>query len=71
MSVRTQNERAYTLCSDKDTILPDNYQNCVKLSVTVKTVHGSHSTIENVGDYISELLTEIEDDRLLLCRLPM
>ncbi len=66
MSVSTQNERAYTLCSDKDTILPDNYQNCVKLSVTVKTVHGSHSTIENVGDYISELLTEIQNDNLLL-----
>ena len=66
MSVSTQNERAYTLCSDKDTILPDNYQNCVKLSVTVKTVHGSHSTIENVGDHISELLTEIQNDNLLL-----
>ncbi|MBR5179676.1 MAG: MBL fold metallo-hydrolase [Lachnospiraceae bacterium] len=66
MSVITQNERAYTLCSDKDTILPDNYQNCVKLSVTVKTVHGSHSTIENVGDHISELLTEIQNDNLLL-----
>ena len=66
MSVSTQNERAYTLCSDKDTILPDNYQNCDKLSVTVKTVHGSHSTIENVGDHISELLTEIQNDNLLL-----
>ena len=71
MSVSTQNERAYTLCSNRDTILPDNYQNCVKLSVTVKTVHGSHSTIENVGDYISDLLTEIEDDRFPLCRPPM
>lgn len=66
MSVSTQNERAYTLCSDKDTILPDNYQNCVKLSVTVKTVHGSHSTIENVEEHISELLTEIQNDNLLL-----
>jgi len=66
MSVSTQNERAYTLCSDKDTILPDNHRNCVKLSGTVKTVHGSHSTIENVGDHISEMLTEIAKDRLLL-----
>ena len=32
MSVSTQNERAYTLCSEGDTILPDNYQNCKKLS---------------------------------------
>ena len=66
MSVSTQNERAYTLCSDKDTILPDNYQNCVKLSVTVKTVHGSHSTIENVEEHISELLTEIQNDTLFM-----
>ena len=66
MSVSTQNECAYTLCSDKDTILPDNNQNCDKLSVTVKTVHGSHSTIENVEEHISELLTEIQNDNLLL-----
>ena len=66
ISVSTQNEHAYTLCSDKDTILPDNYQNCVNLSVTVKTVHGSHSTIENIGDHMSELLTQIQNDHLLL-----
>ena len=66
MSVNTQNERAYTLCSDKDTILPDNYQNCKKLSERVVRVHGSHSTIENVGEHISELLNQIQNDRLLL-----
>ncbi|MBR4627303.1 MAG: MBL fold metallo-hydrolase [Ruminococcus sp.] len=66
MSVSTQNERAYTLCSDGDNVLPDNYADCVRLSGTVKAVHGSHSTIENVGEHISELLTEIQNDRMLL-----
>ncbi len=66
MSVQEKNERAYTLCSDGDTILPENYSNCVKLSEQVVRVHGSHSTIENVGEHISELLTEIDNDRLLL-----
>ena len=65
-SVSRRNGRAYTLCSDKDTILPDNYQNCVKLSAAVRIVHGSHSTIENVGDYISEMLTEIQNEDLSL-----
>ncbi|MCR5600383.1 MAG: MBL fold metallo-hydrolase [Ruminococcus sp.] len=66
MSVSTQNERAYTLCSDADTILPANHADCVKLSETIKAVHGSHSTIENIGGYLSEMLTEIQNDRLLL-----
>ena len=66
MSVTTQNERAYTLCSDADTVLPANHADCVKLSETVKAVHGSHSTIENIGGHLSELLTEIQNDRLLL-----
>ena len=66
MSANDKNERAYTLCSDADTILPDNYDRCVKLSKTVTTVHGSHSTIENVGQHLADTLTEINNDRLLL-----
>lgn len=66
MSARDRNERAYTLCSDADTILPDNFSNCKKLSEQVVRVHGSHSTIENVGEHISGLLTEIQNDSLLL-----
>ena len=66
MSVSNQNERAYTLCSDADTIIPNNCQNCKNLSEQVVRVHGSHSTIENVGEYISKLLTQIQDDSLLL-----
>jgi hypothetical protein len=56
------NELAYTLCSDADTILPDNYGDCVKLFGTVRGVHGSHSTIENVGEHISAFLTEMRND---------
>ena len=66
MSSYDENERAYTLCSDADTILPDNYSDCVKLSRTVKRAHGSHSTIENIDEQISDMLTEIQNDNLLL-----
>ena len=66
MSARDRNERAYTLYSDADTILPDNFSNCKKLSEQVVRVHGSHSTIENVGEHISGLLAEIQNDSLLL-----
>ena len=66
MSSFDENERAYTLCSDADTILPDNYADCVKLFRTVKRVHGSHSTIENVGEHISDMFAEIQNDTLLL-----
>ena len=66
MSATDKNELAYTLCSDKDTILPDNYSYCDKLSEQVVRVNGSHSTIDNIGEHISELLTEIQNDHLLL-----
>ncbi len=59
MSPINKNERAYTLCSDADSILPNNYSSCVKLSEQVIRVHGSHSTIENVGEQISELLKRL------------
>ena len=60
MSAADKNELAYTLCSDKDTILPDNYSSCAMLSEQVVRVHGSHSTIEGLGEHISELLTVIK-----------
>ena len=60
MSVTDKNELAYTLCSDKDTILPDNYSSCAMLSEQVVRVHGSHSTIEGLGEHISELLTGLK-----------
>ncbi|MBQ6181247.1 MAG: MBL fold metallo-hydrolase [Ruminococcus sp.] len=66
MSACDGNELAYTLCSDGDTILPENYGDCVKLSRIVRRVHGSHSTIEELGRHLSGLLTEIKNDCLLL-----
>ena len=32
LTTQDRNKRAYTLCSDDDTILPDNYADCLKLS---------------------------------------
>ena len=65
-SEESRNKLAYTICSDADEILHENYADCVKLSKTVKKVHGSHSTIENVGQHLADMLAEIEKDRLLL-----
>ena len=68
MSVSTKNDLAYTLCSDKDTILPDNCQNCETLSGKAVRVHGSHSTIENIGEHISAFF--VENDQLALIDCP-
>ena len=62
MSSDDKNLWAYALCSDADTVLLDNYGDCVRLFRTVKRVHGSHSTIENVGEHIAELILEIQKD---------
>lgn len=51
MSVYNKNELAYTFCSDWDTVLPDNYINCVKLSKRFTKVHRSHSTVENISGF--------------------
>lgn len=59
LSVQDKNKLAYTLCSDNDTIIPENYVYCVKLSKQVTRVHGSHSTIENIGEYLMAVLKEI------------
>lgn len=56
MSSHDKNEFAYTLFSDADTILPDNFGRCVQLSHTVTRVHGSHSTIENLKEELDSLL---------------
>lgn len=59
LSEQDKNELAYALCSDEDTIIPDNYGNCVKLSHDVTRVHGGHSFIENLGEYLRALLDKI------------
>ena len=61
-----KNIRAYTLCSDADKILPDNYADCEKLSRIVKRVHGSHSTIENIRQHMFDMLSETERESPLM-----
>jgi len=56
MSVNDKNELAYSFCSDGDTLIPNNFDNCKKLSYEAIMVHGSHSTIENIVDHFSKLL---------------
>lgn len=60
MLAHDKNEFAYTLCSDADTILPDNFERCVQLSHTVTRVHGSHSTIESLKEELVSLLKMID-----------
>lgn len=60
LSSYDKNNRAYTLCSDADEILPDNYTDCVKLSYSVTGVCGGHSTIEDRDKHLSDVLTEIK-----------
>lgn len=66
ISAYCRNERAYTICSDRDVILPDNFKDCTELSRMVRRVDGSHSTIPEIHTHISAMLDEIKSDRLLL-----
>lgn len=59
LSEHGKNDLAYTLCGDEDTLLPDNYDNCIKLSRDVTIVHGGHSSIENLGEHLRVLLEKI------------
>lgn len=59
LSEQDKNELAYTLCGDKDTLLPDNYDICMKLSRNVTIVHGGHSSIENLGEHLRVSLEKI------------
>lgn len=54
LSVHIKNPKSYTLCSDTDKILPDNYVDCIRLSSMVVRVHGSHSTIEELSIHLKE-----------------
>ena len=56
LSVNDKNELAYSFCSDGDTLIPNNFDNCKKLSYEAVMVHGSHSTIENITEHFSKLL---------------
>lgn len=56
MSVNDKNELAYSFCSDGDTLIPNNYEKCKKLSYEAVMVHGSHSSIEHITYHLSQLL---------------
>lgn len=59
LSEHDKNESAYVICSDEDTIIPDNYGNCMKLSRNVTIVHGGHSSIENLEEHLKDSLERI------------
>lgn len=62
LSAYEKNECAIVLCSDADTVLPDNYDTCLKLSQNVIRVCGSHSTIENLSAELRNSLKKQECD---------
>ena len=61
-SADSRNDLAYTLCSDADTVLPRNRAVCEELSRHVTDVHGSHSTIENIGEYLAKMIAELRGE---------
>lgn len=54
-SADSKNKNAHTICSDADEIIPDNYDNCVSFSAKVISVHGGHSSIENLSEHLKEM----------------
>ena len=60
LSAQNQNVQAFVLCSDADTVIPDNYANCIALAHTVRRVSGSHSTISDLQVHLSEMLAATE-----------
>lgn len=59
LSEQAKNDLAYALCSDADTIISDNYGNCMKLSRNVTIVRGGHSFIENLEKHLKDSLERI------------
>lgn len=62
MSADGRNDLAYTLCSDADTVLPGNNAVCEELSRHVTSVHGTHSTIENIGEYLARIIAGLKGE---------
>ncbi len=59
LSAHDRNACAYVLCSDADTLIPDNIANCTALAQKVSTVSGSHSTIKDLPMHLHEMLAQI------------
>ena len=56
MSPQDRNPRSFVLCSDADTLIPDNLCRCNALGGYVRTVHGSHGTIAALSEQLAALL---------------
>ena len=59
MSPQSRNPLALVLCSDADTLLPENMTSCTALAQTVQRVSGSHSTIIGLQAHLAEMLARI------------
>ena len=59
LSEHEKNMSAYVLCSNADTVIPENYSDCTRLAYYVKTVNGGHSSIENLSEELEELFGKI------------
>ena len=53
--------KAWILCSDHDTIIPDNYDTCRRITPHVQIVAGTHSKIPELKEYLESILNEIEN----------
>ena len=59
LSANDQNKQAYVLCSNADTVLPNNYANCIAFAKSIKCVNGSHSTIIDLQEHLSDIIAMI------------
>ena len=62
MSPQKKNLHSYVLCSDADTLIPDNLRRCRTLGGFVRTVHGSHGTIKDLPEQLAALLEIIRTE---------
>lgn len=59
LSESTKNPLAYAVCSDADTLIVGNFENCQRLSFKTISAKGEHSTIEDRDEILKECFAEI------------
>ncbi len=59
LSENKMNTLSYVLCSDADTVLPNNIDICSKLSENITNVKGSHSTVENLSYHLKNVFDTV------------
>lgn len=62
LSEAYKNPLAYTICSDNDSVLPNNYELCELLSAKVERAAGSHSTIVDLKEHLNEIFYLFEQN---------